>query len=50
MQNTEADNHINESRFRYFDKVNNRYLTLKRVERVKDKLTKLRQCNVVGIQ
>lgn len=50
MQNTEADNHINKSRFRYFDKVNNQYQTLKRVERVKDQLTKLRQRNEVGIQ
>ena len=50
MQNTEADNHINKSRFRYFDKVNNQYLTLKRVERVKDQLTKLKQRNAVGIQ
>lgn len=36
--------------FRYFDKVNNQYQTLKRVERVKDQLTKLRQRNEVGIQ
>lgn len=36
--------------FRYFDKVNNQYLTLKRVERVKDQLTKLKQRNEVGIQ
>ena len=50
MQNTEADNPINKSRFRYFDKVNNQYLTLKRVERVKDQLTKLKQRNEVGIQ
>lgn len=50
MQNTEADNRINKSRFRYFDKVNNQYLALKRVEIVKDQLTKLRQRNVVGIQ
>lgn len=50
MQNTEADNRINKSRFRYFDKVNNQYQTLKRVERVKDQLTKLKQRNEVGIQ
>lgn len=50
MQNTEVDNPINKSRFRYFDKVNNQYQTLKRVERVKDQLTKLKQRNEVGIQ
>lgn len=49
MQNIEADNHIKKSRFRYFDKVNNQYLTLKRVERVKDQLIELKQRNVVGI-
>ena len=50
MQNTEVENPINKSRFRYFDKVNNQYLALKRVERVKDQLTKLKQRNAVGIQ